>query len=350
MKKKRRIFILGFLAVGLCSGCSVVAHKIYSQQFGRVKEFSERGFHTYIMWDEIDQTKYPREEVRFHSGKNQLQGYIYGRENDKGLVVFSHGLGGTADGYFPMIMYFVDQGWRVFAFSNTGVSGSEGIDMRGLPQSAIDLDAALVYVSNSTTLGHLPLMLVGHSWGGFAVCAVLNYAHHVNAVVSFAAFNNGSKMFKEQGVAIAGLFYHLLSPQFWAIERVRFGSKMKLNAVDGINKANIPVMIVHCSTDKLISDKTTSIYAHRDAITNPKVEIVYLQGENAAGHEFVFGSKEMRAYRKAANENLQNYLTENSDASPIEWAKEFGFDKFKANELNGELMERINTFFNDAID
>jgi len=349
MTKKRYIFVIGIVSAILFSGCSVVAHRIYSQQFGRFEELSEREVYTtYLTWKEIDQAKYPREEVRFNSEKNQLKGFIYGESNDKGLVVISHGLGGTADGYFPMIMYFVDNGWRVFAFNNTGVSGSEGKNVRGLPQSIIDLDAALTHVKQSSTLGNLPVMLVGHSWGGNAVCAVLNNEHTVNAVVSFAAYNNGTKMFKEHGVSSAGVFYYLLSPHFWTIERLKFGKTMKLNAVDGINKVGIPVMIVHSSDDKVISAKTTSIYAHRDKITNPNMEIIYFDGEDVSGHEYVFCSNEMRQYRRIANEDLQKYLAENENSSLSQWAKEYNFDKVKANELNGELMERINIFLNNA--
>ncbi|MCL2412935.1 MAG: lysophospholipase, partial [Bacteroidales bacterium] len=225
IKKHTLFLIIGFLLISLLTGCSIVAHRIYMQPFSRVAELSEIQI-SYLLWHEIDQTKYPREEVHFYSGKNRLQGFIYGGSNDKGLIVISHGMGGTADGYFPMIMFFVDQGWRVFAFNNTGTSGSEGKNLRGFPQSVIDLDAALRFVKTSSALNELPIMLVGHSWGGFAVTTVLNYDHNVNAVVSFSGFNNGRELFREHGIKSAGFFFHLLSPHFWAIERLRFGRAM----------------------------------------------------------------------------------------------------------------------------
>ena len=338
---RKRVIIISSIITILIIGSSVMAYVIYAQLFNRVDEPLERQYYTYLRWSDIDQAKYPREEVWFHSGKNRLQGFIYGDTNDLGLVVVSHGLGGTADGYLSLIMYFVDKGWRVFAFNNTGVSGSEGKDMRGLPQSAIDLDAALTYIENSDRLGNLPLMLIGHSWGGHAVCAVLNWDHRVNAAVSFVGFNNGYEIFKEQGGISAGAFFKLLSPHFWAIHRVKFGSVMKFTAVDGINKANIPVMIVHSSDDRLVSDKSTAIYAYRDKITNPYVELVYFDGEEAAGHEFVFYSETIRL----ANQSMRKYRAETPNPSFAQWVEEYQFDKIAANELNGELMERINTFF-----
>jgi len=346
MIKRKHIYLIGSILVGLIIIGFIIAHVIYAQTFGnRIEGFSENQFTSYLKWQEIDQTMYPREEVRFHSGKNQLQGFIYGGSNDKGLVVISQGLGGTADSYLPMMMYFVDQGWRVLAYNNTGVGGSEGKNVRGLSQSVIDLDAALQYVKGSTALKNLPVMLAGHSWGGYAVCAVLNYGHHVNAVVSFAGFNNGNETFKEHGVSAAGSFFYLLYPQFWIIQKLRFGNAMKLTAVDGINSSAIPVMIVHSADDEVIPAKTTSIYAHREKITNPYVEIIFY---DTAGHEFVFHSKERKAYIIKANEDLQKYLTKNENATLSQWAEEYNFDKIKANELNGELMERINMFFNNA--
>jgi alpha-beta hydrolase superfamily lysophospholipase len=170
----------------------------------------------------MDKIKYSREEVRFNSNGNALQGFIYGKTNSNGLIVISNEIGGTADSYFPLIMYFVDNGWRVFAFNNTGVGGSEGDGIRGLTQSVIDLDNALTYIEKTDAFNGLPVMLVGHSLGGYAVCAILNYNHNVKAVASFAGFNNSSEIFKEQGVSMFGGWFYLLTPQIWAIEKHRW--------------------------------------------------------------------------------------------------------------------------------
>jgi pimeloyl-ACP methyl ester carboxylesterase len=348
-KKKNVVFIV--IIVLLCLifvGCTVVALEVYSQSFGRVEEFSEDKFTAYITWKEVDQTKYPREEVHFNSNENTLQGFIYGMENNNGLVIISEGLGGTADDYFPMIMYFADKGWRVFAFNNTGVGGSEGESIRGLTQAVIDLDAALTYVEKNSAFNGLPIMLAGHSWGGYAVCAVLNYNHKVNAVVSFAGFNSSKEIFEEQAITLVGGMFYLFTPQQWAIEKELFGDTVRLTAVDGINKAGIPVMIVQSSDDEVILAQTSSIYAHRSKISNSNVEIVYLEGEDVSGHEYVFCSKGQREYMKWLKASWETYKAEHNNASQFQWAAEINFDKNKANELNQELMERINTLFNNA--
>jgi len=329
-------------------GCSSIAHKTYSQTFGRVERVSYDRFTPSITWSEMDQMKYSREEVHFNSKGNTLQGYVYGVANTSGLVVISGGLGATADSYFPMIMYFVDNGWRVFVFNNTGVDGSEGNDTRGLYQSVIDLDSVLSYVSTTNSMNDLPIMLVGHSWGGFAVCAILNYEHPIKAVVSFAGYNSGSEVFDEFGRS-SSKFYNFLKPQFRKIEKQRFGDVAHLTAVDGINKADIPVMIVQSSDDHIIPSNTTSIYAHREKITNPKVEIIFKDGEEVTGHERVFGSLRSMEYMKWANESWREYYEANPEnARALQWANDVNFDKMLANELDFELMDHIHEFFINA--
>jgi len=354
MKKRNypeiiRIIVLAFLCP-VFIGCTIAVLEIYSSSFGRVEELTNNEVAStwYFVWDDIDHIKYPRKEVHFNSGRKKLQGFIYGGTNNNGLIIISHGLGGTADAYFPMIMYFVDKGWRVFAYNNTGVSGSEGESIRGLTQSVIDLDAALTYVKSSNELNKLPVMLVGHSWGGFAVCAVLNEVHKVNAVVSFAGYNTGGDVLKENVMSMVGGIYYTLSPQLWAIEKQLFGDMAELTAIDGINKSGIPVMIVQCSNDDVITPDGSSIYAHRGKITSPNAIIIYRDGENATGHEYTFCSKEQKTYIDWAKTSWQAYKEVHNNASIVQWANEVNYDKSKANELDADLMEQINVLFNNA--
>jgi len=279
-----KIIIYLFL-IPLClilAGCTIIALEIYSNIFER-----HDGQGPYNSWV----ADYPRDEIRFYSGENRLQGFIYGNENDKGLVVISPGIYSYADEYDRIIRYLVDKDWRVFSYNNTGVDGSEGYSMRGLSQGVIDLYAALNYIRNSDALKSLSVMLVGYSMGGYAVCAVLNYPNNVSAVVSFAGFNCTQEVTESQAVAEAGGVYYIISPQILAIENQLFGDTAKLTAVDGINKSNIPVMIIQCSDDEIVTNDV-SIYAQRDNITNPHLEIVYLEGDDAFGHYFKYYPKE----------------------------------------------------------
>ncbi|MCM1054417.1 MAG: lysophospholipase [Bacteroides sp.] len=132
----------------------------------------------YLRYSDVED-EYSRELLSFRSGENILQGYLYGAENTKGVVVICHGLGGGAEDYLAETLYFVDNGYRVFSYDNTGCYRSEGSNCIGLPQSVIDLDAALTYIEQEPRFNGLPLLLYGHSWGGYAVAAIFGYDHNI---------------------------------------------------------------------------------------------------------------------------------------------------------------------------
>jgi len=275
MKIFIRIVIMSICLVFL--GCTIVALEVYSGVF---KRFDGHGpFDAWV-------ADYPRQEVWFYSGKNKLQGFIYGGENNKGLIVIQPGIYSYADEYDRIIRHLVDNEWRVFSYNITGVDKSQGESMRGLSQSVLDLDAALTFIEKTSVFNGLPVMLAGFSLGGYAVCAALNYNHRINAVVSFAGFNSTKEAMEGQAVAEIGGIYYLMYPQVWALEKQLFGDIAKLTAVDEINKSLVPVMIVICSDDDIVPANTISIYAHRKSIINPYVEYVYLDGEDAFGHYF----------------------------------------------------------------
>ena len=270
------------------SGCTIIALEVYSDVFKRIEANSSIDF-----W----KNGYPREEFHFYSGKNKLQGFIYGSENDKGLTVISHGLQTYADENFRMIMYLVENGWRVFSYNNTGVAGSKGSSMIGLSQGLLDLKAALNYIENKSEFDDMPVMLIGYSWGGYSVCAVLNFNYRINAVVSLAGFNSIKDVMEKQAVDAIGGIYHLFSPQTLELENQLFGETVKLTAVDGINKTHIPVLIVISSDDDIIPPNSISIYAHLKKITNPFAEYLYLEGEDSGGHRLRNYTKEILYFK-----------------------------------------------------
>ena len=275
--------------------CTVVVLGLNSDVYGR---FDGPG--PDISWVTGD---YARDEFRFYSGKNRLQGFIYGNAvaAPKGLVVISPGIYSFADEYDKMIRNLVDAQWRVFSYNGTGVGGSEGNSMRGLSQGVVDLDAALTYIKNTSDFNGLPVMLLGYSWGGYSVCAVLNYKHNVKAVVSLAGFNSTQEAIKNQVVEKVGFLYYLIFPNQWSLEKQIFGDIAYFTAVDGLNKSQVSALIVLCSDDEIIPAHTISIYANRKNIKNEKAQYLYLQGEEAHGHYFKYYPPEKDLYTKVIN-------------------------------------------------
>lgn len=295
--------------------------------------------------------KYSRTPVSFKSGKNTLQGYIYGEENDKGLIVVSHGIGGGHEGYIQEIIWFVDHGWRVFAYDCTGSCESEGDGTRGLPQSALDLDSALTYIENDDSLSKLKKCLFGHSWGGYAVTAVLNFEHEASASASIAGYAEPMQMILEFAEGMMGKFAYAEYPFIWCYNKFLFGENASLSAIDGINKSDIPVMIIHGEDDQMIGYNRSSIISKKDEITNPNVEYYTISGKYS-GHNSIFQSEEVNEYLEGLNKELENLLENYPDDNvPDDVLNKFyeKADRAKANGINEEMMNRINNFFEESL-
>ncbi|MGE5579918.1 MAG: alpha/beta hydrolase [Bacillota bacterium] len=285
--------------------------------------------------------------VKFESGKNTLTGYMFGERNDKGLVVIAHGRGFGAEDYLAEALYFVDKGWRVFAFDNTGTYSSEGDSEVGLPQAVLDLDAALTYLEGDPGLSSLPVMLFGHSWGAYASTAVLNYGHDVAAVVSVSGFNSPMGMFTEEMKRLVGPLAFAAYPFGWAYQAMLFGSAVGLTAVDGINRSEAPVMIVHGSADESVSYDGASIISQRDHLTNPNVIYRTCDTEGRNTHNTLLKSEVAVAYASQANAAYMGLFDQYNGHMPDDAEALFheSLDRFCTSGLNADLFEEINRFF-----
>ena len=72
--------------------CSLLLNRI---MFQTVKTVNQQNCH--------EQYADKNSRISFKSGKNLLNGYIYGAENKAGIVIISHGMGVTSDYYIPEV-------------------------------------------------------------------------------------------------------------------------------------------------------------------------------------------------------------------------------------------------------
>lgn len=269
MKKRTKILISSLiilvilLFIFLPMAITIVA---YNSNFGMRVSVSEDSYSE----DDFDML---REEVSFPSNKGQiLRGYIYRKDDSytpKALIVFSHGYTNTHNDYLNQIYYFVENGYIALAYDNTGCGMSDGEDMIGLAQSPLDLSSALTFVENNDELKGYKVFLYGHSWGGYAVTAVLNYGHKVDGVVSRSGFNNSRDMLIEYGKRLYGNWLGLLSPYAYIYEKIKFGNDVDKNGIKGINSApNTPILLLHSKNDEVIS-LSNSLLAYKDEMVNP---------------------------------------------------------------------------------
>lgn len=303
-----------------------------------------------LMYEDVAD-EYKREIMTFMSGNNTLQGYLYGMENTKGLVVISHGLGGGATSYIVEIMYFVDNGYQVFGYDNTGCHLSEGKGSNGLAQSVIDLDAALTYIEGQERFADLPILLFGHSWGGYAVTSIFNYDHTITASASVAGYNKPMEMVLDWAADMMGSFAYVEYPFMYLHQWTMFGDRTNMSAINGINKTETPILIIHGEKDETIGMDDVGIMAYRDEITNPNVEYIICSEEKQNGHNNLLYSSASIDYREELTENYREiydqYEGKIPDEVKVEWYSKV--DRHLTSQPNEDLMNEINTFFEKAI-
>jgi hypothetical protein len=253
MKRKKKITIIVCVILAVLILLLVVAPfgisvGVYNSAFGERYTSYEP-----LAYKVSDFEGLKAERLQFTSDKGQkLIGYLYYVTDDmpKGVIIIAHGLGGGGhNSYMDSANYFAQNGYNVFAYDATGNDESEGEGTLGLPQGVIDLSYAIDFVEGLDKFKDLPIMLFGHSWGGYAVCNVLNYHSEVKAVVSLSGFNKSSDLINVQGEEMFGGAVNLLMPYVNAYEAIKFGKFANTTALDGFANSNAGVYIVHSKDD-----------------------------------------------------------------------------------------------------
>lgn len=301
---------------------------------------------------------YPREEVSFYSGKNLLRGYLYGDKEASRLLIFSHGLGGGHEGYINEIIYLVDAGYLVFAYDAKGSGQSEGKTTVGVLQSALDLDAVFDYVNTSDELKDLPIYLMGHSWGGFAVAEALGRYENIVAVVALAGYAYPVDLLIDQGSQMVEKDLTVLKPFFYLSQLITYGpDNFRRNAVDSINSADITILLVHGSQDKMIPLKKTSIIAYEGMLRNTKVQTMILTEEWQNMHNNILHSaganiliQEFKEELKEKISGIKDLPKEDQEELIIQFRKELveKADLPTINQINEDLFIQIMEFYDEA--
>lgn len=345
--KRVAIILLILLFLAFSAGSIMMIRDTYQQNFGR----AERPEHTvYQTYEDLAQD-YGRTEVSFPSQGNMLKGYLYGPKKAEALVVISHGMGGGADDYVKVATYFARRGFKVLAYDNTGSYDSEGDGIGGLSQSVIDLDAALTYVEGNEELRKLPVLLYGHSWGGWAVASILHYDHDIAASVSVAGYNSPMEITMEWVSEEMGLLRFVEYPYIWIYQKALFGGAANLSAADCINETDTPVLIMQGTADRVVGHDTVSIMAHKDEITNPNVVFISWSKKGQNGHSNLFLSPENAEYRKQVEKSWNALEKEYQGNIPKDVEEEWyaGVDKGKMSQLDEVFMQDVYQFYKDAL-
>ena len=360
MKKKRskkKIVLIVLLCVIalLIAGWGLFCVKMYDENFNVRGDSYEP-----LMLRLEDFSGLRCKAYTFPSDRGQkLAGYLYSAgEGQRGIVIIAHGFGGGGhNSYMDCANYFAQHGYYVFAYDATGTDQSEGKGVGGVPQGVIDLDHAISFVEADEDLAGLPIVLFGHSWGGYSVCSVLTYHPEVRAVIECSGFNSSSDMFESGGKSEAGGLIYTMTPFVKLYERLKYGKYAANTALNGFAASEAAVMVVHSADDDVIEitygyDKFFDKYGDDDRFTFVRFEDrghneIFNDPDNTYKDEFNAGFDkwlETLGYDYKAEENKDRftkdkaaYITENLDHA--RWS----------NRLDEALFARFLAFYDEAI-
>ena len=353
--KKKRIFIivLCVVAVILIAGDFVLSVIIYNENFNKRFESYEPLMLYVDDFDGLQRTKY-----EFSSDKGQkLTGYMYYSGDDQhGIVVMAHSFGGGGhNSYMDCANYFACNGYLVFAYDVTGTDESEGEGVGGLPQGVIDLDYAISFVEENEEFPDLPIVLFGHSWGGYSACSVLTYHTEVKDVIECSGFNSSSDMFEVEGKKQAGYGIYLMMPFVKLYERSKYGGYSSVTAMDGFSKSEADVLIVHSADDNTIPIEYGFDIYYEKYGDDPRFSFIRLEDK---GHNYVYDDI---TYVNEFNAGFDKWL-ETLDYDYNAWENTAHFTEDKAeyihnnldrdkwsNMLNPELFESFVGFYDEHL-
>ncbi len=225
--------------------------------------------------------------VTVPSGRNHLAGYLWNETGTQGLLIFAHGMGTGVEYYLPEIHHFVAQGYKVFSFEYSGYPGSTG-HFYGFPQAVIDLKNALDFVED----GSRPVILMGHSMGAYAVCAVQQYTDkRVDGIVAYAPFFSSDEAVIAEATGNMPKFGKLLCGLILPMQRILFGRNCNPTAMAGLSRANVPTLVLQGSEDVEVTPDGCALYAHRTELSDAPVTFRLVQEEESSGHMTVIRKK-----------------------------------------------------------
>lgn len=346
-KSKKKILLIAIAAIAAVFFfviMPVLTVMVYHDNFGQRFETAD--------WMSYSVSDFEGLEVRectFPSNKGQLlAGYCYSKEypERKGVLVIAHGFGGGGQNtYMDIADYFTSNGYLAFAYDATGNDHSQGDSVEGLPQGVIDLDYALRFVEQSEEYQNLPIILFGHSWGGYSVGSVLNCHPDVKAAVLAAGFNSSADLFEQQGESMIGSGIKLLMPYVSLYERLKFGKYSSYNAVDGFANTDAGIMVIHSKDDTTVLPENGYDIFFEAYNGNPRFSFIELENK---GHNFIYYSEAAQSYREQLNEDYASYVEANGGEYNAEIKAEFmkkNLDKSRCYEFDPYIMTQILDFY-----
>lgn len=322
--------LLLLLALGLIAAGALSYHHSFHRRFD--------GGGDYFPYFSTLHPGWSRSPAAFPSTRGDtLRGWVFSYPGPKkALIVLCHGYGMSLDDYLPECEFFCRRGYTVLAFDGSGTGASDGL-LQGLPQHILDLGACLDYVNDSPELSSLPLLLYGHSWGGYSTdCVSLLGDYPIRGIVSASAFRVSTSALGPYTERHWGRTAKLPLLGVQVYQRLKFGSMAAWTAVEGLKRVDAPVLILQSSDDRIIRYRDNYEVLEHAFREDPKKTFLPLEGRN---HNITTPPEVDRRKRKLLPALRSGTATE---------AELREMDQLKA-QVDEDLLEQFVQFYDNCI-
>ena len=216
--------------------------------------------------------------VDIPSGGVTLRGWLLEPPEPAGVALLLHGMRGNAGDMAGAMEALYALGWTALAPELTGTGASGGVWCRGLQQALPDGRAALEWIGSRVEWAGLPVVVLGHSAGGWAA-AMLAGDPRVDGVVCLSAFDRPVELMTAWAGRYAGPLAWVETPFLALWEALLFGGDADASAARALTAAGKPALVVHGTEDALVPGELSLCARLPDSA--PGVTLLLLEG---AGH------------------------------------------------------------------
>lgn len=222
--------------------------------------FLHKIFGTHFYKDELvnyytnEEYNIDRKDISVKTKKGTLRGYVYNENGiikDK-IIILAHGLMSNVDAYNQEICYFAKNGYTVVALNNLGVENSDRKSMLGFSQGLYSLDHVCKYVKEEYK--DRKIIVIGHSWGGFAASNIPYYHEDIESIILLAPFISIKNLVQGR----VGKSLYFIIPFLILADYFRVGRYSFRNALKSLKNYKGKIILLASKDDKVINFDTNS--------------------------------------------------------------------------------------------
>lgn len=306
--------------------------------------------HTLKYYETSDFPSMQEKPISFKSQKITINGKLYSsKEFDsyKALIVLCHALGPGHKPYMKIIDELIKKDYLVLAFDARGCELSEGKSVIGFGSALINLDDCLKYVESDKELSSYPLILLGHSMGGYAVNNITRYNHKINGIISISSCNTSYGCLYEELTHTSGMAMGIFKFFFRIFDFLKFGKKGTYASVDAFEQSDIDHLLIAGKLDTIMDYHFNQEFFETQLEDNP--HYTFLDVEDRYHQAYV--TKEAADYDNKTTIEYYELKGEHQGKIPPTINKAYydSLDREKLNELDPMVMNTIFEFIEKHI-